>query len=295
MPFVGLHIHKTAGTSLLRYLEQHAPYRLYGAYALRNFRLLELPLWASHNHTSRDIFWGHAIYESFFYESITPVQLYTFLRDPVERILSWYSMLKRRKKLKKSAQSLESFVENHENSICKMLISRFPSLVKDKSSPLSDQALSILDHMGFVGFQSQYSHHLCLMLEWMQVPISAETLAARHNIAKKPKDFDASAYQMIQAQNVEDICFYEKAYQRYADNPLNTERKVRFKSIIAETGQDLAAIKTEQTQRAQKKFVSSLRFSLGDVGLESYLHSLSASFSQCDKLMSKVLDTSSKD
>ena len=75
MPFIGLHIHKTAGTSLLRYLEQQAPMRLYGAYALRNFRLLEIPLWASTNLTTRDIFWGHAIYESFFYDLAQPVQL----------------------------------------------------------------------------------------------------------------------------------------------------------------------------------------------------------------------------
>ena len=293
MSFVGLHIHKTAGTSLLRYIDKQAPHRLYGAYALRNYRRLELPLWASGRQTSRDIFWGHAIYESFFYESITPLHLFTFLRDPVDRIVSWYSMLKRRKKLKKAAVSLEAFAERHKNSICKMIVSRFPSLVEDGDANLADQALSVLDHMAFVGFQSQYDIHLRCMLDWMQVPICEETLSTKHNTAKTSADIDASDKDLISRLNRQDIRFYKIAHERYANHPLNVERQVNFGTLLKKTPTEIQAIKAEQTRRAQKKFISSLRFSLGGVGMESYVKSLHASFAQCKALLAEMDEDSS--
>jgi len=289
MPYVGLHIHKTAGTSLLRYLEQQVPFRLYGAYSLRNFRLLELPLWASNNLTSRDIFWGHAIYESFFYDVAEPLNLFTFLRDPSERIYSWYSMLKRRKKLKKSATSLEVFATSHANSICMMLVTRFPSLAGDPSASLSDQALAVLDHMGFVGFQSQYSSHLPLLLEWMQVPISADTVKARHNTAKRTLAIDPGEQRLLEQVNEDDNRLYSLAYQRYANQPLNPERKVDLDSMLSHSAADRQTIKARQTKNAQKKFISSLRHSLGDVGVEAYICSLNSGFGQCEYLLGKAL------
>jgi len=295
MPFVGLHIHKTAGTSLLRYLEQQVPFRLYGAYSLRNFRLLELPLWASTNLTSRDIFWGHAIYESFFYDVTEPLSLFTFLRDPSERIYSWYSMLKRRKKLKKSATSLEIFATSHANSICLMLVTRFPSLAGDPSASLSDQALSVLDHMGFVGFQSHYSSHLPLMLEWMGVPISSDTLSARHNTGKRALDIEAAEQRLLDQVNEEDNRLYSLAYQRYADQPLNPERKVDLNSLLSSSSAERQRTRHRQTKNAQKKFISSLRHSLGDVGVEAYIRSLNNTFGQCENLLSKVLANSNSE
>ena len=293
MPFVGLHIHKTAGTSLLRYFEQQVPLRLYGAYSLRNYRLLELPLWVSTNLTSRDIFWGHAIYESFFYDIIEPLSLFTFLRDPSERIYSWYSMLKRRKKLKKSATSLEIFAISHANSICLMLVTRFPSLVGDPSASLSDQALSVLDQMGFVGFQSHYTNHLPMMLKWMDVPISSDSLSARHNTAKRTLAIEPKEQRLLDQVNEEDNRLYVLAYERYADQPLNPERKVDLKSLLSSSPDERQKIRNKQTKNAQKKFISSLRHSLGDVGVEAYIRSLNSTFGQCEHLLSKALAYSS--
>ena len=294
MPFVGLHIHKTAGTSLLRYFEEHAPFRLYGAYSLRNYRLLELPLWASTNLTSRDIFWGHAIYESFFYDVTEPLRLFTFLRDPSERLYSWYTMLKRRKKLKKSVISLEHFATSHANSICLMLVTRFPSLVSDPTASLSDQALSVLDQMGFVGFQNQYSNHLPMMLEWMGVPISLETLAVRHNTAKTTIGIEPEVQRLLDEVNREDNRLYSLAYQRYADQPLNPERKVNLNSLHNISSAERQKIQTKQSKNAQKKFISSLRYSLGDAGVEAYIKSLNSTFGQCEHILNKVLTHPSK-
>lgn len=277
---------------MLRYLEQHAPLRLYGAYALRNYRLLELPLWASANLSSRDIFWGHAIYESFYYDVAEPIRLFTFLRDPNERILSWYSMLKRRKKLKKSAIGLEAFAVAHSNSICRMLVMRFPSLVGDSSAPLADQAMAVLECMGFVGFQCHYSDHLPQLLDWMRVPICTQTLGTRHNTAKKASILDSEDQAMLQRLNDQDHRLYTLAYERYGQRPLHPERQVLMGTLISKDNADRVAIRQKQLKAAQKKFISSLRFSLGDAGLESYIRRLNGSFITCERLLDKALKRS---
>lgn len=291
MSFVGLHIHKTAGTSLLRYLEKHVPLRLYGAYALRNYRLSELPLWASPVQTSRDIVWGHAIYESFFYDFAKPIQLFTFLRDPVERIASWYSMLKRRNKLKTPDQTLEAFALTHANSMSQMLVTRFPSLSQDTTVPLHAQALAVLEKMCFVGFQAHYNEHLPLLLQLMRVPICPHTLGTRHNKAKKIPVLEKSEKRLLRDVNEQDYQLYQHAFDRYAKNPVSPERKLSIRSFALNSDNDGESIRQKQLQAAQKKFVSALRLTLGEAGVEDYIHNLCKRYASCEKM----LDLTSKD
>lgn len=282
--FVGLHIHKTAGTSLLRYLETTAPKRLYGAYSLRNYRQSELPLWASAVPLTKDIFWGHSIYESFFYHTISPISLFTFLRDPSERIISWYSMLRRRKKLKKSGLSLQSFAEAHSNSICKMLISRFPSLSGSSETSLSERAFSVLTHMSFVGFQCQYTDDLRLLLEWMKIPVNEKKIGNRHNIARKAHAIDNADQMMLNRFNREDNLLYERAFDCFSSSALRSDKKLSLHSLASASGLDTDRISSEQRNSAQKKFILSLRGSIGEVGVESYITQVRSSFEVCEGL-----------
>lgn len=292
-PFIGLHIHKTAGTSFLRYLEKMAPDRLYGAYALRNLRRLEIPLWATNNLTSKDIFWGHAIYESFFYNISTNVRLFTFLREPNQRLISWFRMLERRKKLKDPEKRLEKFATSHSNSMTKMLVSRFPSLAGPKTDRLSDQALNVLEHMGFIGFQAAFSQHLPVLLEWMKVPIGEDLIGARHNIAKTDQQCSESEAEILDLMNDEDQRFYELAYQRYYNNPLNPERSVNLGLINNASSDTKHTIKLSQTRSAQRKYVSSLRFSIGEMGVEDHLRQMQTGYAQSLSLWERMLKRSS--
>ncbi|MEB3334046.1 MAG: sulfotransferase family 2 domain-containing protein [Cyanobacteriota bacterium] len=289
MPFVGLHIHKTAGTSLLRYLEEAAPLRLYGAYSLRNFRLLEQPLWASQNLTSRDIFWGHSIYESFFYDLSVPTRLFTFLRDPQERILSWFNMLKRRKKLKKAGLSLEEFALAHDNSMCAMLVSRFPSLIGDPTARLSEQAMNVLNQMSFVGFQSHFDQHLPILLELMNISVRSDLLKKRHNIARSPMQISKADQDSLAGLNEEDHLLYAKASERYIQNPLNPERKVDFHNMVGISEAERSLIKKKQTKSAQRKYISSLRFSLGDAGVEEHVKIVTGAYANCSRVLDKLI------
>jgi hypothetical protein len=288
--FVGLHIHKTAGTSLLRYLEGSVPRRLHGAYALRNYQQSELPLWASSVPLTKDIFWGHSIYESFFYHAIRPIHLFTFLRDPSERIVSWYSMLRRRKKLKKAGMNLESFAEAHSNSICKMLISRFPSLSGPTEASLSEQAFSVLEHMSFVGFQCQYTEDLRQLLEWMKVPVHDKKLSTRHNIAKKATLIDSSDQAMLNRLNQQDNLLYSHAFECFSSTPLKQGRHLSLHSLASASGLDPKNIRSEQLRAAQKKFILGLRLSIGDIGVDSYIKQICSSFESCEQLMANVFD-----
>ena len=288
MPFIGLHIHKTAGTSFLRYLEKMAPDRLYGAYSLRNLRRLEIPLWATPNLTSKDIFWGHMIYESFFYDIPTDLRLFTVIREPNQRLISWFRMLERRKKLKESSMSLEEFATIHANSMTKMLISRFPSLAGSKADRLSDRAMNVIEHMGFVGFQSVFSEHLPMLLEWMKVPISKDLLQARHNIANIDNKCTESESQILDLMNDEDQRFYQLAYQRYYNHPLNEERSVNY-ATMTNTFEAKHSIKLQQTKSAQHKYIKSLRFSIGEAGVEDHLRSMEVGYSHCLSLWELIV------
>lgn len=291
MAFVGLHIHKTAGTSLLRYFEKHASRRIYGAYALRNYRLLELPLWASANITSRDIFWGHSIYESFFYDVAEPIKLFTFLRHPNDRIISWYNMLKRRNKLKK-AVSFTAFATLNANSISRMLTNRFPSLISSSTASLSDQAISVLDKMAFVGFQEHYSSHLPALLEWMKAPLCVETLNTYHNKAKTSPNDNGNNIAILNKLNEQDLRLYALAYERYGEDPLHSNRECFQELLSHSTMLDRAEIKKHQTKAAQKAFVNSLRYSLGDAGLEFYIRNLSRSYLNCEHICEQIMSRS---
>jgi hypothetical protein len=288
MSFVGLHIHKTAGTSFLRYIEEVSPLRLYGAYSLRNFRMLEQPLWATQNLTSRDIFWGHSIYESFFYDLSVPIRLFTFLRDPQERIISWFNMLKRRNKLKKFGLTLEEFATAHDNSMSKMLVTRFPSLIGDPTARLADQAMNVLNQMGFIGFQSHYDQHLPLLLEWMKVPILPELVQRRHNIAKASKKIAATDQASLAGLNEEDHLLFVNASKEYLHEPLHCDRNIEFRKITRIGQAERSAIKHKQTKSAQRKYINSLRFSLGDAGVDEHIKMMSESYGNCSLLFDKL-------
>ena len=174
-----------------------------------------------------------------------------------------------------------------------MLVTRFPSLVGDPSASLSDQALSVLDQMGFVGFQSHYTNHLPMMLKWMDVPISSDSLSARHNTAKRTLAIEPKEQRLLDQVNEEDNRLYVLAYERYADQPLNPERKVDLKSLLSSSPDERQKIRNKQTKNAQKKFITTLRHSLGDVGFEAYIRSLNSTFGQCEHLLSKALAYSS--
>ena len=148
-------------------------------------------------------------------------------------LVSWYNMLKRRKKLKKTAVNLETFATAHANSICRMLVHRFPSLVGDSTAPLADQAMSVLDAMGFVGFQCHYDEHLPSLLEWMRVPICTKTLGVRHNTAKRGSSLTSEDQQLLSNLNEQDIRLYEMAYLRYGQTPLHPERRLQFSSFAS--------------------------------------------------------------
>lgn len=295
MVFVGLHIHKTAGTSLLRYLETHAGERLYGSYSLRNLRRLEMPLWAYDNKGEKDIFWGHSIYESFFYGMTKPARLFTFLREPQQRIVSWYKMLHRRKKLKKNCTTLEEFAAKHSNSMSKMLVNRFPTLAGDKDQRLSQRALMVLEQMTFVGLQANFSEHLKLLLELMNVPVQKDLLLARHNTDKPKRGLDIGDVAFVDKFNEEDHLLYEEAARRYFDSPVSPDRNVTWSSGFGLNQTERENLLTVQRQAAQRKFISSLQYSIGDMALESHLEQMVSSYGSALELFHKKILRGSQD
>jgi len=94
---------------------------------------------------------------------------------------------------------------------------------------------------------------------------------------------------MLDKVNEEDNRLYKLAYERYANQPLNPEKKVDLNSLLNSSTADRQKIRARQTKNAQKKFISELRHSLGDMGAEAYVRSLNKTFGQCEYLLNKML------
>jgi hypothetical protein len=204
-------------------------------------------------------------------------------------------MLLRRKKLKTAEINLETFAKAHSNSICRMLIDRFPSLITTPSASLAEQAMGVLDTMGFVGFQEHYTEQLPLLLDWMKVSVCLQTIHERHNTAKKSLKISKKMGSLLEELNDQDQLLYDLAYDRYGKNPLHPERQWLGGSLPSLSNINRDYIRARQIKTAQKKFLNSLRFSLGDAGVESYIRTISQNLSDCKNLLSEDAYSRSRD
>lgn len=92
-PLAFVHINKTAGTTFSHYLNQHfeSPEAIAPPY-LGDMSQVDV------NHQRRELFWGHFTY-AMFRERRQDAWFITFLRDPVERVISQYKSLHNPKNL----------------------------------------------------------------------------------------------------------------------------------------------------------------------------------------------------
>ena len=91
--YLGLHIHKTAGTTLLEHFCKHIDTGKYKD--TRSFFNYQNGIHSYDEISSCAkrktwLIWGHAVDESMLYGLKKKVFLFAFLRNPVDRIISWY-------------------------------------------------------------------------------------------------------------------------------------------------------------------------------------------------------------
>jgi len=122
----------------------------------------------------------------------------------------------------------------------------------------------------------------------MHVPVNEKKIGTRHNIAKKSYSIDKADQTMLNSLNKEDNILYERAFEFFSASPLKTDRGLSLHSFASASGLDSDQISSEQLKAAQKKFILSLRGSIGEIGVENYIRQIQSSFACCEQVMTNA-------
>ncbi len=218
---VGLHIQKCAGTTLQVHIAEcpRAGSWFWHTSADVNYRnsSLEIDVRSTPAQQTVQIIWGHEVFDYFLRFFVDrPIYLFTFLRHPAKRIVSWYKYEARG--YEKSRGTLEGFnpfgkfLVDRQNHMCRFIIDRFPHLDESGSEILHKRAISILEKFAFIGLQEDFQTGANNLLNFMELPPFAENV--RQNVDDGNLDLEYSMDEII-AKNTHDMALYEYVLERY--------------------------------------------------------------------------------
>ncbi|MDS1309461.1 sulfotransferase family 2 domain-containing protein [Marinobacter xiaoshiensis] len=152
--FLGVHVPKCAGSSILSELKRVYGDQCYQSTSLvNNFRGSKSDLTDTYKNLDYSGYFGHHFCDELLKIIGRDVFLFTFLRDPLERAVSHYKYVNRMKQsLGRQPVAFSDFIKTLP-SMTKFLLQRFPSLV-DQSCRTEQawlKAASILKKFDFVG------------------------------------------------------------------------------------------------------------------------------------------------
>ncbi len=262
--YVGLHIHKAAGTTLQVHLESHLPWTLRHTAADVNqktarLHLNELGILAA-NHTQ--VVWGHHVHEALLTNFNRPVSLFVFLRDPVARIVSWFDYERAQYGVR---ETFEEFVDGHANSMCEMVVSAFPSLIEPQAESLAARAISILEKFNFIGCQENFLEHAAILMNEIGIPPIPSDLRLNVKQGSHRAELSSEQRAFLLEKNAEDVELYDRFFLN-GRSPYRSEKMHNFSTVNAEN------FKEELRSVAQMAFDLRLPFNHSDV-FDDVMHS----------------------
>jgi hypothetical protein len=231
--YVGLHVQKCAGTTLQMHIAEcpRASSWFWHTSPDINYQNSSLEIeernTPSRNHVK--VLWGHAVFGYFLRFFVDrPVYLFTFLRNPAERIISWYKYEAREyEKARGSMEGFDSFdnyVIKRQNHMCRFILNRFSRLDTSGSKKLHERTISVLEKFAFVGVQEHFQEGANNLLEFMDLPkFPDEEHKKNVDDGKIKLQYDSD---LIAAHNISDAIVYEYAMQRYATSAIPDPTRV---------------------------------------------------------------------
>jgi hypothetical protein len=225
----GPHIHKTAGMTFLKQIKeqlsknQHYFNSMYAVNYREGTRELEE---RSHEELQKiRIVYGHGVSEymlSFFKDR--NVMLFTFLREPISRIISWYCY--DRKLLLRFGHQVPNFQDFYRRyfprlSLCNFLIGRFPTFIDSTVEPPHLQAFSILKKFHFLATLDDFSDKAPVLFNHLGLTFSNR---ARMNTTNYEKELDFENqldFDFLKEDNSEDIKLYHEIQKHHKSDSLN--------------------------------------------------------------------------
>ncbi len=230
--YIGLHVQKCAGTSLQIHLEEcsrsslwfwHTSPDINHRYSALEIEERSLP--------ARDlvkVIWGHEVFDHFmrFFPN-RPVHLFTFLRHPARRLVSWYKYEARG--YEQAHGNLEGFdffsqyLKRRQDHMCRFILNRFSHLDDSGSEILHQRAISVLGKFAFVGLQEDFQTGANKLMAFMDLPLFPEGM--KRNVDNGKLDLDYNLDEIV-AHNAHDFALYEYALARYLNSPLPDRERV---------------------------------------------------------------------
>ncbi len=224
--FIGVHIPKTAGTTLIKILEKEFGFN--GFHQTTNLQRnadLGIPfIEEMHDTSNYKVLFGHHVDEKTLFHFLNRnIYLFTFIRDPIQRILSQYrfciGLAKRQNSQPVGFDSFYSALQ--KNLLCNWIISRFSSFLDDNdvSLPLHQKAIKILRCFKFICSTEEFDSKVVDLLGEMKVS-SENMIIPRANVSGQKNveiEFDL---ETIRKDNKEDIALYSNFCEARKINPL---------------------------------------------------------------------------
>lgn len=219
--YIGLHIQKCAGTSLQIHLAESARASVWFWHTSPDVNywqsLLEVEERNTLSRQRAKVIWGHEVFDYFLCLFVgRPIYLFTFLRDPVKRLISWYKYEARAYEsihgnLDKFS-SFQEYVLNRQDHMCRFILNRFSHLDDSGSEILCERAISVLEKFAFLGLQEDFTTGANNLMKFMKIRPFPEDM--RKNVADSNLDIEYNENE-ISSINSNDIFLYQYALKRY--------------------------------------------------------------------------------
>lgn len=226
----GLHVPKSAGTSLLSMIEggvqSHQVYQCTSFH--KNFVQGRPEFLEIRRHDVLKAVWGHFVHEEMipFFEN---PYVFTYLREPEERLKSQYRFLARHwRNLGHEVPSPDAWLlKKRKNDMSHFIVSRFPKVAG--TGTLVERAKNVLNAFDFVGFSENFAKTAPQIVKIIGVSsqeIRTNTTETSEDTLHVPEKF----YEV-------DKCLYDWAYEKFSSdtpNPNNDRSKEIKKMLGAE-------------------------------------------------------------
>ena len=223
--FIGPHIPKTAGSTLIDILEKKLSFhKFHQTTSLIKNANLEIPFIEEITNTNKfNVVFGHHVDEKILLHFPNRNKyLFTFIREPVKRIISQYCFNDRLRKVQGfNPVDFEKFYNKiQKNLICNWLVKRFPSFLddEDNSLPLHKKTIKILQSFKFVCCAEEFNSMIRRLLKDMKIDSQSLDLSPKNST--NYKDFEITYnFDRIKSENQEDLLLYIFFGNARKDNP----------------------------------------------------------------------------
>lgn len=208
--FVGMHIPKCAGTSLLDKVRSGLPPEqvFQNTSIIQNFMGGREDFLYLIDKTKLRFVWGHSIQEEMLKFFGPQVVLITGLREPIDRFKSNLRYTARQAvKTGNPPPDFAKIIQNTKNPMCRFINRRFPTIAGDAGSP-ADRAMNVIKACNFVYFSENLDETTRAICDALGI----ENKSFSSNVAPEGETYD---FEIDVSRHRYDLELYERARERF--------------------------------------------------------------------------------